>query len=457
MNSSSSIRGGLTALLACTLGLSWPQAATLPTGFTETKLIGSVNPTSIEIAPDGRVFLGIKSGTIKVYKNGTWLQNPLLTVDADFQEERGLLGMALDPNFATNPFIYVFYTAKNPAHNRVSRFRVEGDAVTGNETVLIDMPNAIALRSGGWHNGGSVHFGKDGKLYITNGNNTIQDNSQSLNTTLGKVLRLNPDGSIPDDNPFYKTATGNNRAIWALGLRNPYTSDIHPVTGRFLVNDVGDGSFEEVNEGKAGFNYGYPKAEGHANTAPAGLTGTYGDPVSNYSHGNGCAIAGGAFYHPTANTFGNEYMDLYFFSDYCGGWIKTLDPANGNTVKNFATGIARPIYLKAAPDGSLYYTARGARAAGLSSGGAEDNQSTADGSLYRIKGPITVGLAGTPRMEILAPQLSRSWIDLPAGRDHIDLFDAAGKRVWGFRRTGGGPAIRVPVPEAFAHGIYQVR
>jgi glucose/arabinose dehydrogenase len=438
-----------------------PRAATLPAGFKETKLIGSINPTCVDVAPDGRVFLCEKSGRIRVYQDGKWLTAPLLTVDADYVEERGLLGLALDPDFARTPFVYVFYTAKNPAHNRVSRFRIEGDAA-GSETVLLDLNSAIALRSGGWHNGGSIHFGKDGKLYVASGNNTIQANSQSLETLLGKVLRINPDGSIPEDNPFYKTATGNNRAIWALGLRNPYVTDVHPVTGRFLVHDVGDGSFEEINDGKAGTNYGYPKTEGHAGTAPAGLTGPYGDPISNYSHGDGCAITGGSFYHPASNTFGAEYADLYFFSDYCNGWIKTLNLADGNAVKAFATGIARPIFLKGAPDGSLYYTCRGARAAGLAAGSAEDNTSTADGSLYRVEGPVPTGMVGSAgaagKGRDAAPVfLQNGRVLLPKGMHELALYDLAGARVWEHKRPRAEAATWLETPRHLPSGAYLMR
>lgn len=450
--------------LACLAGAAWcpgeAKAATLPAGFTETKLLGSINPTALEVAPDGRVFLCIKSGAVRIYKNGAWLDTPLLTVDADMSEERGLLGIALDPDWQANPYVYVYYTAKTPAvHNRVSRFKVTGDAA-GPENVLLDLNNSIALRAGGWHNGGSIRFGKDGKLLIAAGNNTNNTYSQSLGALLGKILRINPDGSIPSDNPYYATATGANRAIWALGFRNPYTAAVHPVSGRYLINDVGEGTFEEINEGKAGSNYGWPKAEGHAATAPSGLTGAYGDPISYYSHNSGgCAITGGEFYHPAANGFGAEYADLFFFADYCGGWIKTLDLAKGNAVKNFATGIGRPIYLKAGPDGSLYYVARGARAPGVTSGSAADNGSTNDGSLYRIKGPVPTRTFAAPGLEIVPPRLVAGWVDIPAGKTRLELYGASGKRVWSFRRSGAGSShrLRVRIPRELTHGIHHAR
>jgi glucose/arabinose dehydrogenase len=412
--------------------------------------LGGVNPTALEVTPDGRLFLCIKSGTIRVYKNDAWLATPLLTLDADYNEERGLLGIALDPNWQTSPYVYVYYTAKTPAvHNRISRFLVTGD-VAGPENVLLDLNNSIALRAGGWHNGGSIHFARDGKLLIAAGNNTNNTYSQSLNALLGKILRINPDGSIPTDNPFYTETTGNNRAIYALGLRNPYTAAVHPTTGRYLINDVGEGSYEEINEGVPGVNYGWPNVEGNANTPPPGLNQPYGNPVSFYGRSNGCAITGGDFYHPSFNGFGSAYLDLYFFSDYCGGWIKSMNPANGNAITTFATGINRPIYLKTGPDGSLYYVNRGVRASGVGSGSAEDNMTTNDGGLFRIRGPVVPIFRGNVRMEILAPQLSSGWLE-------IELYDFTGKKVWSFRKAAADPVDRIRVPAAFTHGLFHLK
>src|SRR5205823_6118401 len=112
------------------------------------------------------------------------------------------------------------------------------------------------------HNGGATHFGPDGKLWIAVGENANGANSQTLTNLLGKMLRINSDGTIPTDNPFYNTATGQNRAIWALGLRNPYTFTFQPGTGRMHINDVGQNTWEEIDVGVAGANYGWPSTEG---------------------------------------------------------------------------------------------------------------------------------------------------------------------------------------------------
>src|SRR5688500_548474 len=219
------------------------NAATLPAGFTETQVAtGLTNPTAMEFAPDGRLFVCQQAGQLRVIKNGVLLAIPFLSLTVDPSGERGLLGIAFDPNFATNNFVYVYYTATTtPRHNRVSRFTANGDvAVAGSEVAILDLDN---LSSATNHNGGAIHFGPDGKLYVAVGENANGSNSQTLNNRLGKMLRINPDGSIPTDNPFYNTATGLNRAIWSMGLRNPYTFAFQRTTGRMFINDVGQSTW----------------------------------------------------------------------------------------------------------------------------------------------------------------------------------------------------------------------
>ncbi|MEJ7709153.1 MAG: PQQ-dependent sugar dehydrogenase [Pyrinomonadaceae bacterium] len=239
----------------------------------------------------------------------------------------GFSGIAFDPNFSTNKYLYLYYTATSPTiHNRVSRFTASGDVVVpGSEVKLLELND---LSSATNHNGGAMHFGLDGKLYIAVGENANPPNAQTLSNLLGKVLRINRDGTIPPDNPFYDTATGANRAIWALGLRNPFTFAFHPTTGRMFINDVGQNTWEEVNEGTSGANFGWPTTEGPTSDS------RFNGPVYAYKHSNftpsGCAITGGTFYSPAARQFPSDYEGVYFFADYCGGWIWKLDPANNN-------------------------------------------------------------------------------------------------------------------------------
>ena len=207
-------------------------AATLPSGFTEQLVANGLNdPTAMALAPDGRIFVAQQGGQLRVIKNGSLLPAPFVTVTTDTSGERGLLGVAFDPDFASNQYVYVYYTATSPTiHHRVSRFTASGDtAVAGSETVIVDLdPTTFA----DIHNGGALHFGPDGKLYIATGENGNASNAQTLGNRLGKILRINKDGSIPTDNPFYGSAAGVNRAIWALGLRNPYTFTFQPGTAR---------------------------------------------------------------------------------------------------------------------------------------------------------------------------------------------------------------------------------
>jgi glucose/arabinose dehydrogenase len=347
---------GLVACFLLSGGTLSLRAATLPAGFTETLVAGGLsNPTAMEIAPDGRVFVCLQGGQLRVIKNGALLPAPFLTVTTDSSGERGLLGIAFDPNFGTNNFIYVYYTvATAPIHNRVSRFTANGDVVVaGSELPILDLDN---LSSATNHNGGAIHFGPDGKLYVAVGENANGANSQTLSNRLGKMLRINTDGTPPMDNPFYNMTSSPNQSIWALGLRNPFTFAFQPNTGRMFINDVGQSTWEEINDGIAGSNYGWPTTEGPT-TDPRFRT-----PLFSYGHGTGpttgCAISGGTFYNPTTVQFPNSYVGKYFFAELCSGWIRVLDPAN-NTAADFASGISSPVDLKVAADGSLYYLARG--------------------------------------------------------------------------------------------------
>ena len=330
------------------------SGATVPAGFTDTLVAGGLtDPTAMALAPDGRIFVCEQGGRLRVIKNGVLLSTPFLTVTVDSRGERGLLGVAFDPNFVSNQLIYVYYTVPTPAHNRVSRFVANGDvALAGSETVLFELPNLSTATN---HNAGAIHFGPDGDLYVAVGDNANGNNAQSFSTTFGKMLRITSTGAIPTDNPFFNQTTGNNRSIWALGLRNPFTFAFQPGTGRMFINNVGLSTWEEINDGIAGANYGWPICEGPCSPPNPDFT----DPIFFYANtGVDCAITGGAFYNPQTVQFPSEFVGDYFFSDFCGGWIHRIDPANGFAGSDFATGIANPVDLKVSDDGFLYYLAR---------------------------------------------------------------------------------------------------
>ena len=345
------------AASSCLLWFSTAGAATLPTGFSETRVAaGLASPTAMAIAPDGRLFVTEKGGTLRGVKNNALLVQPFLTVSVNSASERGLLGVAFDPDVLSNRFVYVYYTtAAAPIHNRVSRFTASStnaDVVqAGSELPLLDLPTLGA----GNHNGGAIHFGTDGKLYVAVGENAVPANAQSLNTPLGKMLRINANGSIPTDNPFYSQTTGVNRAIWARGLRNPYTFAVDPAFGRIHVNDVGQDAWEEVNLSVRGSNYGWPQTEGNQ---PAGVSGVR-YPIHTYQNaGSNCAIVGAAFYRPQILTFPTAYNGRYFFGDFCGGFIRMLSPPNYSSSAGFATGISSLVDVQTHQDGSLYYLAQ---------------------------------------------------------------------------------------------------
>ncbi len=339
------------AALVCISGQT-AAAATLLSGFSETQIAGGLrSPTAMGFAPDGRLFVCEQGGTLRVIKNGVLLPTPFVSLTVSAIGERGLLGVAFDPDFESNGFVYVYYTATTPnVHNRVSRVTATGDvAQAGSETIVMDLEPLSATN----HNGGAIHFGIDGKLYIAVGENAVASNSQTLANRLGKMLRINADGSIPDDNPFFNQASGANRAIWALGLRNPFTFAVEPLSGALHINDVGQNTWEEINLGVAGANYGWPATEGPT-TNPA-----YRTPLYAYTHAasSGCAISGGAFHGMATVRFPVRYWAAYFFADLCGGWIRARH-TNGE-LSELATGISQPVDLAFASDDSLYYLARG--------------------------------------------------------------------------------------------------
>jgi putative heme-binding domain-containing protein len=358
---------GLRASPPATPGSTRRGPIVLPPGFRLSKVAGGLTgTTALAIAPDGRIFVAEQTGALRVVRGDALLPEPFVTLEVDPRWERGLIGVAVDPGFAVNGSLYVNAVVAAPyPHHRIIRYTARGDvAAPGSARVLLEGDDQRTL--GGTvpagHQGGALHFGRDGKLYIAIGDQTAGLPAQRLDTFQGKLLRINPDGSIPEDNPFVTRTQGKYRAIWALGLRNPFTFAVQPATGRIFVNDVGQNAWEEINEAIAGANYGWPAAEG-ASSDPS-----FRGPLHTYKV---ASIAGAAFC-PDGNENGNgkrpyaagwfpaEYRGKYFFMDFVQGWIKFLDPDRPSDVRTFATGLTRPVDLAFAPDGSLYILLRDA-------------------------------------------------------------------------------------------------
>ncbi len=322
-------------------------------GLVETVIARGIDsPVSMAIAPDDRIFVCEQGGRLRVIRDGELLAKPFVVVPAHAEIEEGLLGVAFDPEFPRRPFVYVCYTAGAPArHNRVERYTASGDtALPGSARVLIDLdPHRNHL-----HVGGALRFGRDGMLYIGTGDNDLESLAQSLGSTFGKLMRIDRDGGIPPDGPFVNTARGIHRAIWARGLRNVFSFDVEPGSGRMFINDVGASAYEEIDEGAAGANYGWPLYEG-----PRGDE-HFRAPLYAYGHDAGCAITGGAFYRPARPALPTEWFGRYLFADYCAAEIRWIDPAaparSGVLGRTLVQG---PVDLRVGPDGALYYLARG--------------------------------------------------------------------------------------------------
>jgi len=326
------------------------------TGFTRSTLATGLTPaTAFTQLPDGRLLVALQTGTLRVLQSNGTAIGTMLTVPVDSTGERGLIGVTPHPNFASNGFIYIHYTTtEGGAHNRISRFTVSGNTASG-EVQIANLPS-VGTATG--HNGGAMLFGNDGKLYVAVGDNTRGSVvSADLNVPFGKILRFNDDGSIPSDNPFCTTAGDLKCAIWARGLRNPFTLAVRASDGRIHINDVGEATWEEINVGAAGANYGWPSTEGP--TSASGITGplfAYNhDPAPDGTSGflTGCSVIGGAFY-PETGTFPQAYRGSYYFTDFCNKVIHRLDLANGNAAYTFGTVTGSQVVgLRVGIDGSL--------------------------------------------------------------------------------------------------------
>ncbi len=346
-----------------------PAAADPPFGFTNQQFITDLaQPVSIDFAPDGRMFTLELIGLVRVVQPGNIAPDPLPVlvmpnVAIGLEDTgQGALTLRLDPDFTNNGYMYIFYTARDPARDRVSRFQVNGNfALPGSEVVIYE----DNVDRGEWHLGGGLDFGPDGKLYLGIGDHHDESPgsdhvAQRLDSLRGKILRLNPDGSIPTDNPFYDGAGPNADAIWARGLRNPFRLAFNPLNGELLIAEVGGNinllSVEEVNLGAAGANYGWPMCEGSC------IWSDMTSPWYSYSHdGRDASITGGVVY--TGSQFPEEMVGAYFYADYAQNWIRYLtdegesrvshpfEPEDGSHDGEYGDIVD----LDVGPDGALYY------------------------------------------------------------------------------------------------------
>jgi glucose/arabinose dehydrogenase len=353
---------------------------TVPANFVDEQVAAIGSPTALAFTPDGRMLVTRQGGELRVIQNDVLLATPALTLTSAVlcsNFERGLLGVAVDPQFAGNGYIYLYYTYRNGAAtcggsttpvNRVARFTMLGNtAFLTSEVVLIDnIPSW-----GGNHNAGDLAFGNDGYLYVSvgdggadyagGGSGGSNDAARDRHVLLGKILRITRDGQIPPDNPFIGantarcnvagiiTATWTCQETFAWGLRNPFRMAFDPNVAltqtRFFINDVGQNAWEEIDLAQSGADYGWNCREGaHTNNTsgpcnptPANMV----DPIYEYNHNTGCySITGGAFV--PESVWPITYTRLYLFGDYGCGTIQMLSATNGSTythLGNFATGL----------------------------------------------------------------------------------------------------------------------
>lgn len=312
-------------------------------------------PVDLQYSPDGtnRLFVVEQEGIIRVFPNQSQVNSSAVFLDItsrvdDTGNEEGLLGLAFHPDYTTNGYLYVNYTATQPNRTVISRFTVSSSnpnvAVPGSEVIILEFSQPFSN-----HNGGQLAFGpSDGYLYIATGDGGSYGdpdcNAQDLSSLLGKILRIDinqPSGnlpySIPADNPFASNPLGYREEIYAYGLRNPWRFSFDVQTGTIWAGDVGQGLWEEIDLIMKGGNYGWSMFEGlHCYnspwpcTQPCDSTGLI-MPIWEYSHSEGLSVTGGYVYR------GNQVPELtgkYIYADFMTGKIWALSQNSTGQTEN---------------------------------------------------------------------------------------------------------------------------
>lgn len=368
-----------------------------PTGsFEAITVVGGLDePTTFAFVPDGRIFLVEKRGVVRVFEDGALLPTPIIDIQdrVNNAEQRGLLGLAVDPDFRENGYVYLFYTYEHdssdpdgPKTGQLMRVTVEGDvALPNSEQVILgsvvanaEQPSCDDFAAGAdclpadnnIHIGGALQFASDGKLFVATGDSAHNDDlrvrAQRLESLAGKVLRINPDGSAPPDNPFFTGDAASNRSkVWAYGLREPFRFGLQPGTDLPFVGDVGSLYSEEISIAYRGANLGWPCYEGLKPPYEIGDHQVCKDllqlgpeavspPVYTYTTEPAAAVVGGDF----ALTYPPPYDGAYFFADFVRSWIAYLtvdDDDNLIDVEHLTIAGDGPVALKTGPDGEIYY------------------------------------------------------------------------------------------------------
>jgi glucose/arabinose dehydrogenase len=361
------------ATVGNTEGSTITPATSLPAGFTDDTLFSLNHPTAIAFTPDGRMLITTDAGLVRVYEDGALRTKPALNLTSKMCSagERGMMGIAVDPAFETNRYIYVFWTfnkfdqcpvgtSETPV-NRVSRYTLGDDSrvVAGSGKVIVD--NLPSPATG--HDAGDLHFGANQLLYISVGDGACQigspssceadnANSRRLDIPNGKVLRVTRTGRVPVSNPFVGSpdarrctarggvdpGTGPCTETFAYGFRNPFRFAIKPGTNQVWVNDVGQNLWEEIDQVTAGADYGWNVREGHCQTGSTTACDPdpqFADPVFSYDHTTDCRSITGAAFAPAS--WGETYAGKYLFADFTCNSVFLLDrqPGTGLVAEPF--------------------------------------------------------------------------------------------------------------------------
>lgn len=389
----------ILSIVAGSIGAASGDAAQLPDGFVDETIASGLNsPVGLTFLPDGRILVTEQvTGNIVLIPEGASVGTTIFTVpDVEGGGEKGLLGIAVDPNWPSRPYLYVYFDHDSGQEIHIRMYTASGDltnatsaAVTLSDPyeILTDIPDLFFN-----HNGGTIRFGPDGMLYAGTGDDSQSCNSQDLSSLSGKILRLNvsslpgegagppPKSQItPVDNPF-PGPDENERLLYSQGLRNPFRFHIDPLTGKLYIGDVGAGNYEELNEAVGGDNFGWPRREGahdHSSGCPGATAGT--DPIAEYDRsGFGASIVGDPLYRLAGtNPFPADYDGDVFYHEYYQGWMRRVTfnettqeweaaaPAPGQqSPENWATGYAGVSEMMQGPDGSLYYIRQWANSVG---------------------------------------------------------------------------------------------
>ncbi|HEX4824464.1 MAG TPA: PQQ-dependent sugar dehydrogenase [Candidatus Polarisedimenticolaceae bacterium] len=365
------------------------RAATPPAGFQDTQIVdgtsatGANTPTAVAYEPGtGALFVteqgdGTSSGTARVRRrdvNGN-VTTAVTISCVDSVNERGLLGIAVDPDYTTagHRYVYLYFTrhVDDPGgacafqglpaggYNNVVRYTESGGALTGQQVLLVG-PHLGANN----HDGGALRFAADKTLFISMGDNATASQplpaARDLNDLRGKILRINRDGSIPASNPYYGQS-GKRGEIWAWGLRNPFRMSFDSQSGRLYIADVGEDTYEEVDIGVSGGDFGWPCFEANAAYLPCTPPPTADiKPIYYYGHGSqtppvsGDTIIGGPVYRAAA--FPAAYRNRYFFGDWAAGWIRSaaVGPNGGlSDVQMFMPDASSVVDIVVSPAGCL--------------------------------------------------------------------------------------------------------